>query len=249
MKAVILAAGRSVRLYPLTKEVPKCLLDVGGRALIEHQLDALAACGVGEVIVVTGYLSDRVAEKVEEVRERYPFTFRLVHNPLYAETNNIYSLWVARETVCRTAFLCLHADVLFHPRILQKAAAAEEAICLVVDQEILEETMKVRIERGRVMAVGKHVQKPEASGTFVGLAKLSEEGGREVFLEVERLLQEGQRDAYFAAAIERLAAKGFPVGVCFTDGLPWIEIDVPEELEHARRVVDPQIRMAQGSGR
>jgi len=241
VNAVILAAGCSTRLYPLTSGRPKCLLEVGGKTLLEHQLEALAACHLSEAIIVTGYLADHVSAKLVEIRERYPFPLRLVHNPLYAETNNIYSLWMAREAVRKTDFLCLHADVLFHPRMLHKAATLEEAACLVVDRELREETMKVRIEQDCIVAVGKHVREPEASGTFVGLAKFSGDGGRALFHEIEQLLGEGHKDAYFTAAIERLAVKGFPVGVCFTEGLPWIEIDVLEDLERARCDVHPTI--------
>ncbi|MBA2502060.1 MAG: phosphocholine cytidylyltransferase family protein [Pyrinomonadaceae bacterium] len=245
MKAVLLAAGSSTRLYPLTKNTPKCLLDVGGKTLLEHQLDALADCGVSGMIIVTGYLSQMLEEKLEQIGARYPFKFSFVHNRLYAETNNIYSLWTAREALKDAAFLCLHADVLFHPQILRRGALSSDDVCLIADEEVLEETMKLKVKDNRVIAVGKHVSMEEASGTFLGLVKFSEDGGRRMLAEVERLITENRTKGYFTDAIERMIAGGYRVGVSFTQGLPWIEIDVKEELEQARREVYARIMEAQ----
>jgi choline kinase len=244
LKAVLLAAGSSTRLYPLTESTPKCLLEVGGKTLLEHQLDALAICDVSEVIIVTGYLSHLLTEKIEQLQGRYPFEFSFIHNARYADTNNIYSLWTARESLKNTSFLCLHADVLFHPQILRNGALSSADVCLIADREVLEETMKLKIEDGRVISVGKHVKMEEASGTFLGLVKFSEEGSDRMFEKVDRLIDEGQIKGYFTDAIERLIADRFPVGVSFTQGLPWIEIDVKEELEQARRQVHSQIMEA-----
>ncbi len=244
LKAVLLAAGSSTRLLPLTENTPKCLLDVGGKTLLEHQLDALAVCGVSELIIVTGYLSQMLEEKIEQVGERYPFKFSFVHNALYAETNNIYSLWTAREALKDTAFLCLHADVLFHSQILRGGATSSDDVCLIADEEVLEETMKLKVKNDRVTAVGKHVSMEEASGTFLGLVKFSEEGGRRMFAEVDQLIAENRTKGYFTDAIERMIAGGYRVGVSFTRGLPWIEIDVKEELEQARREVYGRIMEA-----
>jgi choline kinase len=244
LRAVILAAGSSTRLYPLTKETPKCLLEVGGKTLIEHQLGALDDVRVSEAIVVTGYLSHMLEAKLDSLRARYGFKISLADNPRYAETNNVYSLWVAKDRLAGGPFLCLHADVLFHPRILRAAAASPEEVCLVADREVLEETMKLKVDGPRVTAVGKHVSMEEASGTFLGLAKFSESGGGLMMAEVERVIEAGQTGAYFTSAVERLIGDGARVGVCYTEGLPWIEIDFPDELERARSRVYPRISAA-----
>lgn len=244
MKAVILAAGSSTRLYPLTRECPKCLLDVGGTTLLEHQLRALAACHIDEVVVVVGYLSEMIRHAVEQVHVTVPLTF--VHNPDYATTNNLYSLWMARDWLRDSAFVCLHADVLFHPWILQRCLSAEPEICLAVDQQIHQETMKVAIESGRVTQIGKGIEPEAISGTFLGMAKCSAPAGQMVLQETEVLVALGQTQRYFTAAIERLISKGIPVGFSWTDGLPWIEIDFAEELERARREVYPEIIRLEG---
>lgn len=239
MKAVILAAGRSTRLYPLTLDKPKSLLDVGGKCLLEYQLDALESCGISELIIVTGYLKHLIEEKVEEVRERYSFPVSFVVNPDFAETNNLYSLWSAREQVADSAFLCLHADVLFHPAILRKAARDARNILLVAESEILQETMKLKLDGDRVTGVGKHISMKEASGTFPGIAKFSAYGSRLFFAEAEGLISQGETNAYFTLAIDSLIGKGEKVGASFTGGLPWIEIDFADELADARERILP----------
>lgn len=246
MKAVLLAAGSSTRLYPLTHDTPKCLLEVGGQTLLEHQLDALTLCDVAEVVVVTGYLSHLIEEKIEAIKSRYRFAFTFVSNPLFASTNNIYSLAVAGEHLHAHAFICLHADVLFHPLILQTAARNEDDVCLIADRAVLEETMKLKARGNDVLAIGKHVTMVEATGTFLGIAKFSEAGSRRMFAEVAKLIQAGETNLYFTAGVERLIAADFPVQVEFISGLPWIEIDFAEELAYARSQNYDFIQAARG---
>jgi choline kinase len=239
LKAVILAAGSSTRLYPLTQDRPKCLLDIGGKTLLAHQLEALAQCQVRDVVIVVGYLADRMRQAINAVQ--LPLSVSVVHNPQYATTNNLYSLWSAREQLWETPFVCLHADVLFHPQILRQCLAAASDICLAVDREIHEETMKVAITAGTVTQIGKGI-KPEAiAGTFLGIAKCSATAGKRVLQAAETLVAAGETMGYFTVAIERVIAQGTPVGFALTDGLPWIEIDVPVELERARQEIYPQI--------
>lgn len=241
MKAILLAAGRSTRLYPLTLNKPKSLLEVGGKTILEYQLDALANCGISELVIVTGYLNHLIESKIEQVKNRYSFDFKFVFNEKFADTNNIYSLWTAREDLIDKDFLCLHADVLFHPEILSSAAKSEAAITLVADREILQETMKLKLDGERVTSVGKHIGMKEASGTFLGIAKFSVEGGRLAFEELKNLIDAGETNAYFTLAVESLIEKNCEVKAVFTDDLPWIEIDFPEELSQAEAKVLPML--------
>lgn len=239
MKAVILAAGRSTRLYPLTLDKPKSLLKVGGKTLLEYQLDALAGCGIGATTIVTGYHKNLIEEKIETVRNRYPFEVEFVYNPRFAETNNIYSLLMAKENLLGEVFFCLHADVLFHPEILTNLSKSEADITLLAEREILDETMKLKFDGERVTDIGKHIKIDEASGTFPGIAKFSAAGGRMLFEETEKLIEAGKLDAYFALAVKNLIEKGVIVKTAFTENLPWIEIDFAEELVRAENEILP----------
>jgi choline kinase len=237
VKAILLAAGRSTRLYPITLATPKCLLEVGGRALLEYQLDALKKCGVEEVIVVTGYFREMIEAKFAEVGSRYSFKTTFVYNERFAETNNIYSLWTAKEAAKGSDFLVMHADVLFHSDILVNCCDAPGGIVLVADAYLHEETMKLVAVDGRVTSVGKHVKFDEASGTFLGIAKFSATGGEMMFDELDRVISAGETNAYFTLALMGLIADGEQIGVSWTGGKAWIEVDFPEELEQAEAIL------------
>ena len=106
MQAVILAAGSGSRLQRVSNGLPKCLLPIGGRPLIEHQLEALSDAGVGNVLVVVGHQAD-------EVRKTLGNRVEYVENTRYDATNSLYSLWLAREWV-KGPFVLLNCDLLFH---------------------------------------------------------------------------------------------------------------------------------------
>ena len=95
MKAIILAAGTASRLRPLTDNTPKCLLNIGERPLLQRSMDALCENGIDEFVIVTGYLHEMIEDFVART---YPEGIRVtfIHNEVYATTNNIYSLWLAR---------------------------------------------------------------------------------------------------------------------------------------------------------
>lgn len=242
MKAVVLAAGRGTRLQPLTADLPKCLLQVGGRPLLASLLETLASLGIAETCLVTGYLQEQIRAFVESATASLPLTFTFVENPRYAETNNLHSLWVARDQMEGSPFVVLYADILFHPTILQGCLRGPGAICLAVSREIYEETMKVVHDRDRILAVSKAISPQEATGTFLGIARFSVEGGRLLFAELEALVKHEAPALYFTAALERLIAKGFPVHCSVTSGLPWIDIDGAAELMQAQREILPRMR-------
>lgn len=248
MKALILAAGRATRLRPLAEATPKCLLDISGKPILEHQLDALAilrqaqdtAHRIEEVIVVTGYRSEQIREFIGWTSHRCPFPIRTIENPLYATTNNLYSVFVARSEIGGLSCLILYSDVLFHPAILSYPTPNTQHptpdICLFIDRKVAEETAKVKLEGDQVVAVGKAIDPQEAMGTFIGIAKFSEKGSRLLFEEVERLVEKEEVGLYVTAALEGLIAKGVPVHYKAVEGLPWFDIDTPEELEKARKI-------------
>ena len=97
MRVIILAAGQGKRLLPLTAEVPKALLDIHGRTLIARQIDAFAACGLKDFVVVTGYGTSRMEEALAELAKAKGIAIRTVYNPFYAVADNLASCWMARH--------------------------------------------------------------------------------------------------------------------------------------------------------
>ncbi|MCZ6712211.1 MAG: aminotransferase class I/II-fold pyridoxal phosphate-dependent enzyme [Gammaproteobacteria bacterium] len=147
-QAIILAAGRGSRLHPLTQNIPKCLVQVGGTSLIERALTALASQGVKEAVIVVGYkgeaIRDRIGLRFAEVDIRY------VEAPEYATTNNIRSLWDAREYLDRDTLL-LEADVVFDPGVIAALLAESRSSAAVAPYErALSGTVVRRDADGRV---------------------------------------------------------------------------------------------------
>ena len=119
MKAIILAAGQGTRIREVHGARPKCLIpfDDTGWTILDQQIDALFAAGARDIGIVVGYEKEQI---IRHVTRNYPASlhrFRFIENPAFAETNNIYSLWMARTWLKGSSFAILNADVVLDPQI------------------------------------------------------------------------------------------------------------------------------------
>ncbi len=233
--AIILAAGNGHRMGRLTVDRPKCLLEVGGTPLIERQLATLDACGIRDVTVVVGYQGGRIRSRLGD-RVRY------IENARYRETNSLYSLWLARHRLACGA-LVLNADVLIPTALLERLvrSRAEDAVLVDLGKPLGAEEMKVKLEADRVIGFSKELPPEQADGEHLGIAKFGAEGGCRLIGHVESLVAVGHEGAWAPLAFHALARE-WPLRAVPTDGLPWIELDFPEDLERARCVIAPAIR-------
>jgi choline kinase len=235
MRAIILAAGESRRLGDLTRDIPKCCLEVGERSLLEHQVAALRAAGVVDVTVVSGHAED-VLRRVGGPDLDY------LRNDVYRTTNSIYSLWLARDLAVG-GFVLMNGDVLFDPRLLRRLLDDPREDVLTYDPTSVleEEEMKIRLDGDRVAAMSKELSTAESHGENVGLLKFGKDGSAALFAELETIIGEGTVGTWAPFAFDRLS-RTRPLYALPTDGLPWIEIDFPEDLDRARREIWPAIR-------
>lgn len=233
-KAIILAAGNGSRLRPLTSDRPKCLLDVGGRPIIDHQVDALGRFGVTDIVVVLGY-------RGETIRRHLEGTARYIENLRFNSTNSLYSLWLAREEL-RTGALILNSDVLAPPamfeRLLQEPA--EDALLVERGTGFVAEDMKVTLAGDHVVDFGKHLSPERSHAHNVGVAKFGASGAADLVADLDRLVAEGHENDWTPVAYG-VFARHRPLVAVDTDGLPWIEIDYPEDLAQARQKIQPAI--------
>ena len=130
MIAVILAAGMASRLRPLTNDRPKCLLTVGTRCLLGRTVDSIKAAGITELVVVTGYRGEMIRSFLTDNYKDMQISF--VDNVDYQTTNNIYSLWLAKDYVAGKDFILLDSDILFDGRIINRLLESE-GTCLAVN--------------------------------------------------------------------------------------------------------------------
>ena len=126
MRVIILAAGQGKRLLPLTAEVPKALLDIHGRTLIGRQIDAFAACGLKDFVVVTGYGAKRMEEALADIAQARGITIKTVFNPFYAVADNLASCWMARHEMTRD-FIQVNGDNVFRADLVERLLSAAAA--------------------------------------------------------------------------------------------------------------------------
>lgn len=229
-RAVILAAGNGKRMGRLTVDRPKTMLDVDGRALIDRELDALAACGVFDVTIVVGYQHERL-------RQHLGTRVRFVENERYKETNSLYSLWLAREQLANGAVV-MNSDILVSQPLMARLinAPVEDAVLVDTHSTLADEEMKVKIWQGFAIDFSKELAPSDADGENVGILKFGASGGRRLVEQLDRLIAAGEVNAWAPMAFKAVAQE-WPLRAIATDGLPWTEIDFPEDLERARQMV------------
>ena len=237
MKAIILSAGQGKRLLPLTSEVPKCLLSIGGKTLLERQLDALARCGVNQATVVVGYGAEKVGELVER-RSAGSQKVETFLNAEYAVSDNLVSCWKVREKM-EGDFLLINGDTLFEPAVLERLLRApkhEVTVTVSHKDEYDADDMKVQLDGSRLLQIGKTLAPEEVNAESIGMILFREEGPSWFRRAMEQALrEEAARKRWYLSVINELAQVK-PVWTCSVAGLSWAEIDYPADLENARRI-------------
>tara|TARA_B100001750_G_scaffold129983_1_gene103357 strand:+ start:190 stop:909 length:720 start_codon:yes stop_codon:yes gene_type:complete len=235
MKAVILAAGVSRRLYPHTYNIPKCLLDVSGRPIIHYQLEALENLGIYDIIMVTGYHREMLMDHVISNFPRLNFTFLINHH--YFETNTAYSLYIAREQFRSDSQVLMNADVVYPIELLRQIVNSSFENVLAVDVKPCgrEEVKVIEGSGDKIVDIGKDLIEAQCLGEFIGVAKLSHSFTGMLAKSLEKLITAGGKNDYFEAGIQTLLSK---VDVHFENvsKFPCLEIDFVEDLESAREI-------------
>lgn len=237
MKAVIVAAGTSSRLRPLTDAVHKTLLPVGTKTILDRLVGNLLQCGIRDLVVVTGYRADQLRAALAG---RDDLSVSFVHNSEFAETNNAYSLFLARREIGDEPFILLDSDIVFDPAILRRLldSPQPDALVLRTTGEIGDEEIKVALDgAGRVERIGKDVPRGEAKGESIGIEKFGS-AGPALFNALQRRVEEGNgRNEFYEAAFQEIIDAGIPLGTVDTENLPSMEIDTLDDLAVARQVV------------
>ena len=243
MKAVILAAGQGTRIRAVHGECPKCLIKVDDKTILDHQIEGLLAAGVDDIAIVVGYEKQQI---IRHVQKRFGWRIpkiEFIDNPAFALTNNIYSLWVAREWIGGDGFACLNADVICDSQILNAAFKTNSPISMIVDPEWRDETMKVIISDGRILQMSKKISKQEFSGTYIGITVFDQAVNSRFFAKMQKVIDAGRVNEFFNVAVQELVDEGLRVGFSSTAGAPWAEIDDPVDLTFAQQNVFPQLAL------
>ena len=249
MIGVILAAGMAKRLRPLTDTQPKCLLKVGERTLLERTVAAMAAAGISEFVVVTGYRAEMIKDFLENLDNldnleslgKPKFTF--LHNADYEHNNNIYSLWMAGQIVRGKEFLLMDSDILCDPAAVLRIANEKEAALAVNRHELGEEEMKVVVDaQMHITEISKTCRPEDAMGESVGIEKITATYSEALFRELDQMiLQEGLIDIFYERAFERLIPQGHTFRVVDTTNYFSYELDTPDDFQRAQELMPAEL--------
>jgi L-glutamine-phosphate cytidylyltransferase len=239
VKVIILGAGQGKRLLPLTAEVPKALLDIGGHTLMERQIDAFAACGVKEFVVVTGYSARRMEEAVAGFAKARGIAIRTIYNPFYAVADNLASCWMARHEMTGD-FIQVNGDNVFQADLAQLLLDAPPALVTVAINHKPSydgDDMKVMMDGVRLTEIGKTLPLEAVDAEAIGFYIFRGAGGAHYVEELELSMRDASAlKQWFPSAVGRLA-KRIVVRTIVADGVRWCEVDFPADLQHARHLV------------
>ena len=242
MKVIILAAGKGERLWPLTRNTPKSLLEIGeGLTIIESQLQNIERCGcIKQVVLIVGYRAEQIEAKLHGYKCDLPI--KTIYNPFYETSNNLVSLWLAVPEM-NDDFIVLNGDDLFHHSVLQRLndAPFDQEIVMVIDRKLQydQEDMKVSIDDHGVLQVSKSIDCDRANGESIGMIRFTGRGVewmRSVLLRMVR--DEDGKHVFWLAAVQRLIDEGRTVHYVECTPEEWAEIDFHPDLEVIRANVE-----------
>jgi len=236
MKGIILSAGNGSRLLPLTRDMPKCLVEVDGRAILDWQLEALAEAGVESAVVVVGYRSRRVQAHLAAASPPLPVT--LLFNPFWRVASSIGSVWTARDHL-DAPFVLMNGDTVFEPQVIGGAISdAGESVGLLIEplKGYEQDDMLVEASDGRVRAVGKNLSTEHATHRSLGVVLAPREEDARAYLRAldEVIAAPDGTQSYHHDVVDWLAGTVGVAAVARREGV-WQEIDRPADIDRWTR--------------
>ena len=244
-KAIIIAGGLSSRLYPLTNNGPKCMLKVGGKTILQREIEAFRRCGVNDIVVITGYKKEKI---------NYP-DIRYCYDTGYQTPSILRGLFCAEEEM-KDGFIFSYSDIIYTEDVVRKMLSNQNDVDLVVDvdwqdyykgrtKHPIGEAENVIVREGKIIKIGKNLTAGESDGEFIGLAKFSKKGA-EIFREESlRVRKEYSGKPFHEAKIfersyltdmfQELIDRGVNVHSAEIKK-NWWEIDTDEDLEKVRKI-------------
>lgn len=232
IKAIILAAGFSKRLRPITDDKPKCLLSLNGETILDYQLRCLVKCRINQILIVVGYKKDMVMDHVR--RSNYNKAVKIIYNDIFKKTDNAYSLFLALKHIKETdSVIILDGDIIFDIKLLKKIIASKHKNVLIADnsRKIKVEDCKVLIKYGYVRDIGKKIK---GLAIYNSIIKLSSKFLNKFKNECKR---PETRTEWYTEPLSRVL-KDFQkeVRVIFTKELLACETDTYKDLIIARKI-------------
>ena len=247
MKAIFIAAGRGSRLGSLTEDLPKPLVDINGKSIIERQIELLHKKNIDDIIIVTGYKK----EKFEFKNVKYIF------NPNFLIDEQAGSLMSARQKFSGDV-LIMFGDILFDEHILQQVLDSSGDISIAIDKDWkksyqerndnpIDKADKVLLKNEKIIKISAKqidLQQNEDTGELLGIMKLSSNGSKILIEHYERLEKnhtgnfhdaESFKKAKFVDILQELLSLGIEINPVPING-NWCEIDTFDDLVRAKKI-------------
>jgi len=222
MKAIILAAGRGTRLYPITLNKPKGLLEIGDETILDRLIHQFKESGVSDILIVVGY-------QKESLINHFGDSVRYSYYEDFSKTNNLHTLWSVRDELNDDVIITF-ADLVVHQSIIDKLVKSNNDITMAIDtSQVLDGTMRVAINNTNIKNITTTTV-DEADGNFIGISKISQPGCALLLDEMSKIV-DGHYEDYYTIAIDQLARRGVTVGYCDVKKYIWREIDTKEEYD------------------
>jgi L-glutamine-phosphate cytidylyltransferase len=234
---IILAAGVGKRLRPLTKNIPKTLISIEGKTILEYIISNCYESGIKDFMVVVGHMKEEVEEACERIEKEYGVKIELLENERYSTTNTGFSLKIALDRVDDDVVV-INGDNVFDHRILTHLLHTGNN-SIVVDnvKNLNEESFKIALDLDKKMInrMGKEIEIDTSNGEFIGISAIKQKDLR-IFREIlSGLVLKNEMEYYDIAFIDFSSRTN--INFVFTNGLKWTEIDDYNDLVQAERLV------------
>lgn len=244
MKTIILAAGIGQRLGDHSENRPKCLLEFNGKSLLQRHLEILHYYGIDDIVIVTGFESDMIESALSDIGEDYA---ELCFNPDFTK-GSILSMLVGLETLgSEQEFILMDADVLYDHNIIARLINSDKENIFLLDQDFEpgEEPVKLCVNNNQLIEFRKKIDENlafEFQGESIGFFKFTSQTAKRLNLKASEYISRGEDEAPYEEVIRDLLLAE-PDQYSFEDvtGLPWLEIDFPEDIIKARESILPKL--------
>lgn len=232
---IILAAGIGSRLRPITDELPKCMVPVNGKAIIERVLTQIAKSPVEKTVwVVSGYKEEVLQDFINQLG--VPVNF--VPNPDYNRTNNMYSLNLAlKQTDPEAGLVIINADCVYEDAIVNEMLFSQGNLIAVDTSQFSEESMKVTVNgNGFVTAMAKSIPEGEGNHVSMDIYTFNQEFKQRLLNLTNEVIEGGDLNSWTEVALHMLSQQEQNIGVADFSGMKWMEIDDHSDLKKAEQI-------------
>lgn len=241
MQAIILAAGRGVRLKEMTDNITKCMVEINGESLISKLLNQIDDKGLSKIVVVTGYLSKSLENHINSLNIKTPVKY--IENDKYYNTNNIYSLALAEDYLCKEDSFVFESDLILEDEIIESLFSCEKnniALLDKYDESWMDGTCVLLDNDSNIseLILKSNISKYSMDNLFktVNIYKFSKDFCRNIYMpELNDYMDKNGMDNYYESVIKDIVHnnKKLLYGLCVADN-KWHEIDTQEDLKKAK---------------